>query len=290
MPQNSLLFRLAMASRELSMVSARQQWNSHQDAVKGGVGCQAPLQLLRVVADQLAHFVDVGRLLHLLPDFLHRLWVLSQVCAALQWRPRLPLQLTCAAEVGRERWSSGLALDSSCSTVSDFFCFISSAFLPDYWSCCSTMTSYLPPDAEATSFHTFSSALKIARGPILLLNPVFHITNSGSALLTELWYLYTWDMFAPQHLCSGSSLCLDTFLLDDIITNSVTSFKYSLSLSNDACLNHLLKISVSLLQTFLKLSNLLFFSSFVPVIKYYTFFLTYWDYVCSLFFVFPSRM
>lgn len=41
MSQNSLLFRLAMASRELSMMSARQQCNSHQDAVKIGVGCQA---------------------------------------------------------------------------------------------------------------------------------------------------------------------------------------------------------------------------------------------------------
>lgn len=109
------------------------------------------------------------------------------------------------------------------------------------------------------------------RGPNLWINPLFHIINSGFAFLTELCMIHSYarDSFLLQHLCPGYSLCMEALLSDYIMTNSLTSFNYSLHLFKETCLNQLLKISV-FSKPPLNSWTFFFSSFFVLITKYYT--------------------
>lgn len=139
------LFLLARALRELGVIFGRQQWNSNQDAVKVGVGCQVLVQLIHVVADLLAHFVDVGLLLHLISFTFSESWVrcVQLCCEGQDYFCNLPVQLRWEAEedgMGMHR-SSSLALQIPVVLMFPISSVSYSAFLPDCWSCWSTMTS-----------------------------------------------------------------------------------------------------------------------------------------------------
>lgn len=192
---------------------------------------------MHVVADLLAHFVDVGLLFHQIFFIFSESWVrcVQLCCEGQDCFCSLAVQLRWEAEEDGWRCTGVLVWLYSFQL---FSCFLSPCFIFSFSSWLLVLLVY--HDFISTTrrrgnllLQAFSLAPETARGPNLWINPLFHIIHRGSAFLTELCMIHSYarDTFLLQHLCPGYSLCLEALLSDYIMTNSLTSFNYSLSVS-----------------------------------------------------------